>query len=319
MSVQIPAFSTRVSAEAREAAAVAWSVRGSISMAPPAPAHAAAWRSQLNDAFRQPPELIARYENAVRSTELEGVRVVELAPQADIQEERALLYFHGGGYTLGEAEDGAVHGLARASKLRAFSVEYRKAPEHAFPAAQEDALAVYRALGRRYGAANLVVAGCSAGGGLAISMLLRARELGLAMPAALLAVSPWLDLTQDGDSVTHTSPSLEPLGSWEQAGLSEAARAYAGGRSLRDPQLSPLYASFGGDFPQTYLSTGTRDWFLSPCAELARTLRRVGVRVELAVWEGLGHAFEVLPIPEAFESHEQMARFAHAALKGGRR
>lgn len=314
MSPSIPALPASVSAEARTTLESLWSVRGTISMAPPTKADAAAWRAQLNDAFRAPPEVLARFENLVEPRSLGGVPVVQVTPRSRRDRTRAVLYFHGGGYTIGEPEDGLAHGLARASGLTVYSVAYRMAPEHVFPAAQDDALSVYRELVTALGADKLVVAGCSAGGGLALSMLLRAREEGLPLPAGLIGVSPWVDLTKSGDSLLLTSPLLEPLGSYESAGLGEAARAYAGGRQLDEPSLSPLFADYSAGFCPVFLSTGTRDWFLSSCAELARKLKRAASPVELSVWEGLGHAFEVMPLPESFEMHAYMGRFIRAAL-----
>jgi epsilon-lactone hydrolase len=314
MTKQIPELAETVSIEAKAIIQATWAQRGSLSFAPPAPAEGPAWRRQLNETFRRPQEAKEPISNDSKWIDVGGVRVLELTSREHEHEERAVLYFHGGAYVMGEAEDGLVHGLAQATKLRIYSSEYRKAPEHPFPAAGNDAFAVYRALVAKHGASNLVVAGCSAGGGLAFKTVIRARDEGLPLPAAVLGITPWLDLSRSGDSILHISPILDPLGSYDDAGLGAAAKSYAAGRDLRDPAISPLHADYTRGFCPVMLTCGTRDWFLSACAQMQNKLRRAGVPVELAVWEGFGHAFEGSPIPEAYESHRYMAAFVRRCL-----
>lgn len=309
-----PEFSRSVSPEATELHQQLWPQRGAMCLAPPAVEQAAAWREKLNAPYRLKPEALARLGTRVLEAEQGGVRIVQInAAQMD-SEGHVLLFFHGGGYVMGEPDTGSTHALAAACRVPLWSVDYRMAPEHPFPAAYDDAYGCYLAACRRFGAARVVVAGVSAGAGLALAALLRARDEGMAMPAGLLAISPWVDLARDGDSVLHISTGLDLLGSYDQAGLAGAAAAYAGGRDLRDPALSPLHADYSRGLCPTLVCTGTRDWFLSHCAQLHLKLKEAGVDASLEVWEGMGHAFTALPIPEARQAVAGMARTARRWL-----
>ncbi len=172
------------------------------------------------------------------------------------------------------------------------------------PQGLEQGLAVYQALATHYGAAALTVSGESAGGGLALSLLLRVTE----KPAKAALMSPWSDLTKTGDTLS-TLVGNDPWLHYELT-LEPAARAYAGARALDNPDVSPLYADFPADFPKTLITTGTRDLFLSDCARLSTKLRAAGIACELRVWEGMWHVFEFeAHLPEADLSLTEIARF----------
>ena len=163
------------------------------------------------------------------------------------------------------------------------SPDYRMPPDHPYPAGLDDCVAVYRALVERFGAANIVVSGTSAGGNLAAAAMLRARDEGLPLPAGLVLLTPEVDLTESGDSF-RTLLGLDRLGLLKRLNL-----LYAAGHPLEHPYLSPLFADFSKGFPRTFLQTGTRDLFLSNTVRTHRALCNAGVEAELHVWEAMPH------------------------------
>jgi acetyl esterase/lipase len=234
-----------------------------------------------------------------------GVRTQVVTP-ANIVGNSAILYFFGGGYVQGSPdEDLAITArLAHLTQRRVYAPYYALAPEHPFPQGLEDGLAVYHSLVARYGAAALTVSGESAGGGLALALMLKVKE----KPAKAALMSPWSDLTKTGDTLS-TLVGNDPWLHYELT-LEPAARAYADGRDLASPDLSPLYAEFPKSFPKTLITTGTRDLFLSDCARLSTKMRAAGIACELRVWEGMWHVFEFeTDLPEADQSLAEIAAF----------
>ena len=276
-------------------------------------------RRKLNYATYAPAGEALRRSLGVQLQEQEfaGIRVQCVLPSRP-REDQSLLYFFGGGYVEGSpAEDLAITArLAAFLGRRVYVPCYRLAPEHPAPAAVDDGYAVYERLLSEPPARSLAVAGESAGGGLALAMLLRANAAGLAMPKAVALMSPWADLSKTGDSLT-TLAAADP-GMDYASNLEPAARAYAGSQDLRSPMVSPLYASFPAGFPPTIISTGTRDLFLSDCARLSTKMRQAGIAAELRVWEGMWHVFEFYPeIPEGEQSLKEISEFIAAHSRNG--
>ncbi|WP_374381555.1 alpha/beta hydrolase [Dongia sp.] len=234
-----------------------------------------------------------------------GVRTQVVTP-VTVTGNAAILYFFGGGYVQGSPdEDLAITArLAHLTQRRVYAPYYALAPEHPFPRGLEDGLAVYATLAARYGAAALTVSGESAGGGLALALMLKVEE----KPAKAALMSPWSDLTKTGDTLT-TLVGNDPWLHYELT-LEPAATAYANGRALNAPELSPIYADFPADFPKTLITTGTRDLFLSDCARLSTKLRAACIDCELRVFEGMWHVFEFeADLPEADQSLAEIAAF----------
>ncbi|WP_166389385.1 alpha/beta hydrolase [Nocardioides ochotonae] len=233
-------------------------------------------------AVRQPQE----GELRVTRVEIAGAAAYELVPAclADPNGAPVVVELHGGAMVSGGGELAWRASAPTAIRRDAitWAVDYRMPPEHPFPAALEDCLAVYREAVARHGAGRVVVSGFSAGGNLAAALVLRAREEGLALPAGLVLLSPALDLTESGDSfrTLRGAAGLAPM--------PLASRLYAGGRDLADPHLSPLFGDVTG-FPPTFLQSGTRDLFLSNAVRMHRRLLDAGVPVELRVLEAAGH------------------------------
>ncbi|MQW74302.1 alpha/beta hydrolase fold domain-containing protein [Nocardioides sp. dk4132] len=233
-------------------------------------------------AVRQPP---AEELRATR-VEIAGAAAYELVPAHVPAPEAApvVVDLHGGAMVSGGGELAWRASAPTAVRRDAISwaVDYRMPPEHPFPAALEDCLAVYREAVARCGAGRVVVSGFSAGGNLAAALVLRAREEGLPVPAGLVLLSPALDLTESGDSFR----TLRGVGGLAPMPL--ANRLYAGGRDLAHPHLSPLFGDVSG-FPPTFLQSGTRDLLLSNVVRMHRRLLDAGVPVELRVLEAAGH------------------------------
>jgi acetyl esterase/lipase len=224
---------------------------------------------------------------------------------------RVIYYVHGGAYLMmgGPLAAEAAKPLAHVAGCTTISVDYRLAPDHPFPAALDDAVAGYRLVVEEYGAANVVVAGASAGGGLAAATILKARDIGLPMPAAAVLHTPEVDLTESGDSF-ETNQVIDVV---LKRRLTPSIALYAGGEDLRNPYLSPVFADFGAGFPPTLLSTGTRDLFLSNTAIMHRALRRAGIAAELHVFEAMPHG-GFMGAPEDMELLEEQAHFIRRHL-----
>jgi monoterpene epsilon-lactone hydrolase len=203
----------------------------------------------------------------------------------DDPETPIFLELHGGGLIMGGGE--LCRLMATGGALRrnmiTWSVDYRMPPLHPYPAALDDCIATYRKALENRAPEDIFVGGGSAGGNLAASLLLRAKDEGLPMPAALVLITPEVDLTESGDSF-HTLLGLDPI----LSPLMQVNLLYANGHDLSDPYLSPLFGEVTG-FPPTLLQTGTRDLFLSNTVRMHRKLRAAGVEAELHVFEAMPH------------------------------
>jgi monoterpene epsilon-lactone hydrolase len=218
-----------------------------------------------------------------------------------------LLYLHGGGYFQGSpaTHRRLVTALCLGAGMRGLSIDYRLAPEHRFPAALDDALAAYRWLTGPQGEdpARVVVAGDSAGGGLSAALLAALRDAGDPLPAGAYLLSPWTDLTGTGESM-RTRADADPMIDPTEAGAT--ARRYAGDQDLRHPLISPLYADLAG-LPPLLIHAGDAEVLLDDSTRMADRARQAGVTVELVVWPGAFHVFQMMVemVPEADEAVAQ--------------
>ena len=228
---------------------------------------------------------------------------------------RVLLFLHGGGYELGSVRsDGELAArLGRASGMRVLFPEYRLAPEHPFPAAIDDVLAAWRWLRTDQGlsATSLTVAGDSAGGGLAVALLVATRDAGEALPAAAVLMSPTVDLTSSGASMTERADQ-DPIST--PAMLRQFAAGYLAGADPKTPLASPLFAALAG-LPPLLIQVGTADLLLSDSERLAAAATQAGVDVTLQIGEGLPHVYQLLlGTPEAAQATEQIGKFLLARV-----
>jgi cation diffusion facilitator CzcD-associated flavoprotein CzcO/acetyl esterase/lipase len=248
----------------------------------------------------------------------EWVRVSGAAGTPSAANSACLLYLHGGGYVIGSPRtDRVITGqLCRRLRLDVFVPHYRLAPEHPFPAALDDALAVYRALRQR---GPVLVGGDSAGGGLSLATALSARDAGDPLPAALLLISPWVQLQPDAALLAAARAGAEPIGeamisrAWAEA----CAKAYAGQTPREHPLISPLRADLRG-LPPVMLQVGSDEWLYNDGLWLHRALRAAGVPVNAEVVRRRWHIFQVHAgvLPSAGEALGRLADFGRAALAG---
>jgi len=222
-------------------------------------------------------------------TELGGVPALRIE-QPGVAADAALLYLHGGGYVIGSAEGYRVlaAGLARAAGVTGWSIDYRLAPEHPFPAAIEDVAAAYRALlAQGIAPGRIVLAGDSAGGGLAVAALVHLRDAGLPLPAAALAISPWADLACTGHSITAKMDEDPAL---TVEGLRACAARYVGDGDLAAPLASPVHADLHG-LPPLLIQVGSAEILFDDAVALARAAGAAGTHVQLEVWPGMVHVW----------------------------
>ena len=284
---------------------------------PQAPQSPQAWHAAVEAAAAQDmariAELKKQFAVTVAAIRLGGVPCFQVTPVPlpERNRHRVLLHLHGGAYVFGPGESGTLEAIVMAGfgHLKVISVDYRMPPEHPYPAAMDDALAVWKELVRHEKPANLGVFGTSTGGGMTLALIQRIKEEGAPLPAAIAPGTPWSDLTDAGDTYSTNAGVDNALVSYEPV-LGAAARLYAHGRDLEDPHLSPVYGEFKG-FPPTILTSGTRDLFLSNTVRVHRKLREAGVEAQLEVFEGQSHAQYLADTtaPESKEAFEEIAGF----------
>lgn len=227
---------------------------------------------------------------------------------------RTVLVLHGGGFTGGSIASHRqfIQRVGDECEARVLAVDYRLAPEHPFPAAVEDAVAAYRWLvDAGVDPGRVAVVGESAGGGLALSLLVAARDRGLPLPAAAVCISPWCDLSLSGGSVSENREF-----DWQDAdGLRARAAAYLAGADPRSPLASPVFAPLGG-LPPILIQTGALELLRDDGVRLAQALREAGGLVTLEVWSEMFHAWHLFPRlrrPEADRAFARVAAFVREA------
>lgn len=255
-------------------------------------------------------------ENGVTIKEGTGEINGEWLVPADAHPERAILYLHGGGFALGSplAYRHVTTRLAHSSGIRTLAVDYRLAPEHPFPAGLDDCVAAYEhLLESGLESAQLAVAGDSAGGGLAASLMLACKERGLPLPGKLVLFSPWLDLAMSGDSVEERAsrdPLIRPDDLRRYAGL------YLNGRQPESALASPLCGDLTG-LPPTTVFVGTEEVLFDDAERFVAAARQAGVRVTYSVGDRLPHVWHYFApmLPEGVETLHEAASAIRTALE----
>lgn len=250
---------------------------------------------------------------AVEAVRLGGV-AAEHIRLASSRAATSILYLHGGGYCIGGAAShrGLAARLALAAAAEAWTLDYRLAPEHPFPAAVDDALAAYRALlEQERDPASLVVAGDSAGGGLTVATFLAARDAGLPAPAGLYLISPWVNLAQTGGSYETKAPA-DPL--LTKAGLDRFAGAYLAGKTdPATPLASPLMGDLSG-LPPTLIQVGSEEILLSDSFALGEAAAAAGADVTLRVWPEMIHIWPFFPLSAGARAIDEAAAWIRARV-----
>jgi len=281
-----------------------------------------------HDGWRRMQAVVAQYYAAAQAGQLERLRASVETIQIDsatlhvatpvdtihadaISTHSAYIDLHGGALVFGGGEACRIGAGMQADLhgMTCFSVDYRLPPDAPYPAALDDCMATYRHVLQHYAPGKIVIGGRSAGGNLAAATILRARDEGLPLPAALVLLSPQLDLTESGDSF-QTNQTIDVV---LPGSLMASSLLYANGADLSHPYLSPLFGEFTGGFPPTFLQSGTRDSFLSNAVRLHRVLRRAQVPVELHVFEAMPHG-GFMGAPEDAELSAEVVRFVREWL-----
>jgi len=254
------------------------------------------WKTLINErtqfSLKAIPALKEMLQVSIESSSMGGVHVYVVTPKniPPKNKNRLLMHLHGGGYVFGPGEAGLSEAMYVASfgGYQVISLDYRMPPDHPYPAAMDDAIAVWKSLLTQHNPKNMAVFGTSTGGAMTLALVLRAKDEHISLPAAIAPSTPWADIDKIGDSYQTNEWVDNILVSWD-GWLGKAAKLYANGHDFKDPQLSPIYGDFHG-FPPTILTSGTRDLFLSNTVRTHRKLKRAGVTAELNVYEGISHA-----------------------------
>ncbi|WJY13543.1 alpha/beta hydrolase [Pectobacteriaceae bacterium CE90] len=228
---------------------------------------------------------------------------------------RVVLYIHGGGYVHGgvEAYRGITGRLAKALKARVYTPDYRQAPDFPFPTPINDVFSAYRAiLDRGIHPRDLALVGDSAGGAMVVTMMRKARDAGIPLPAAGVAISPWANLTHSGLSAT-TREGIDPICSVDF--LNILGRCFLAGELPTHPDASPVYADVQGLAP-ILIQIGENEVMLSDAIRLASNLGEARVRTTLEVWPGMFHVWHLLAgiLPEADQALRNAVRFLEDVL-----
>ena len=252
----------------------------------------------------------------VKRVDLDGVKAVSVATGEPL-DDRRILYLHGGGYVAGKPAlyRDFIWRIAAAARARVFIIDLRLAPEHPYPAALDDAVTAYRAL-LADGAdpRRIAVMGESAGGGLALGMLLKLRDEGTRLPAAAVVLSPWTDLALTGASIQRNAKADPMIRSEEGPWL---ASCYLAGADPRTPYASPLYGDPTG-LPPTLIQVGSDEVLLDDSVRMAEQMRAAGCEVELEIWPRMPHAWQVWArvMPEARAAIEHIGAFVQSKMSG---
>lgn len=218
----------------------------------------------------------------------------------DKKGKRVLFYIHGGGFVIGTSKSykGYVASLCQfAQAAHAFIPDYRLAPESKFPAAIDDVFAVWKVICQQYQDYEIVLGGDSAGGNLALALCIRARDANLPLPERVYLLSPWLDLTLSSMSHKKQDHRDPFLGTYFLE--RDFAQRYVAHQNRLNPLISPIFADFKG-LPPFYVQVGSREVLLDDSREFARKAKTVGVDVDLDVWQGMWHAWTMVPfVPES--------------------
>lgn len=233
----------------------------------------------------------------------------------EAKDDRAILYLHGGGYTMGSCNThrALASRIALAGRTPTLLINYRLAPEFPFPAALEDAIAAYHWLLDRGIAANrLVFAGDSSGGGLAIAAAVALRDQKDRLPAGIVCISPWADLTLSGETIS-TCSITDPLISRETSELH--ASRYVGQQDPKSPLISPVFADLS-EFPPMLIQVGEHEILRSDSSRLAENARQAGVDVTLEVWDGMWHVWHAFAglVPESQRAIERIGSFIYERM-----
>ena len=246
----------------------------------------------------------------IRPLELEGMEAEWVCVNRVHMKKYVILYCHGGGYSTGSSVYARTltTKLAASTSMDVLCFDYRLAPENPYPAALEDAVKVWDYLMLfGYGARDIILAGDSAGGNLALALTLKLKEEKRLLPRGLVLLSPWTDLTSSGKS--HESrKEADPV--LDEEYLNRMIHNYAPKEELAEPLISPLFGDFSG-FPPTYIQVGDNEILLNDSVSLHKKMIKENVSVKMDVYKGMWHVFQMSPLQTSYEAMEKCAEFIY--------
>lgn len=252
---------------------------------------------------------LSQFDPSLRRTSLAATGLAgEWIDTSDCCPDRIILYLHGGAFMFRwpGIYTAMVTRWCTRLKARILMIDYRLAPEHPFPAAADDCHAAYQwLLGQGHNPSNIIVAGDSAGGNLALVTLQRIHDAGEPMPACAVLLSAGVDFTLSSRSMV-TNEGSDPM--FNLAELVAMRSFYAPPERYLDPGVSPLFGNFAG-LPPLLFQVGSREVLLDESTRAAARAHEAGVPVEVEIWENMGHVFQALPVPQARAALEHIARF----------
>ena len=258
------------------------------------------------------------YQPNITETKLGGVNVLDIKPKNWHDNGKVLVYTHGGAYTLLSANSSLSSSIlaADATSLRVISIDYTVAPFSKWNQTTDQVISVIQELKDQQGYSldDIAIYGDSAGGGLATGSVLKMRDSGMGMPAAVVLWSPWTDVTQNGETYL-TLKDADPLLTNNQF-LKNSADAYANPIDQKNPYVSPVYGNFSKGFPPTLIQGGTKEILVSDFVRLYQGLDQADVPVKLDIYEGMPHVFQYILIktPESDISLSKMNNFLREYL-----
>ncbi len=281
-------------------------LQASAAAPPPGVPDPVAWRDWFESINAQTPQAPGLDVETINS---EGVWSAERLSGGDCQEGRLIIYYHGGGFVFGSSQSHRTitSHLAVLAKSEVLSVDYRLAPESPAPTAHNDCFAVYRwVLEQGYDPALITLAGDSAGGNLALSTAIRARDANLPLPGSIVMMSPALDLAGDGES--YTTESEPPLLTRQLMAFFNAAYVQDG--DLRSASVTPFYSDLKG-LPPTLIHVGDWELLTDDSVTIASRLQDAGVEAEVKVWPGMVHCWQLFApmLEEGMQSLQEIADF----------
>lgn len=221
-----------------------------------------------------------------------------------------ILYCHGGGYSTGSKKYARTitSKLAMSTSMDVLAFDYRLAPEHPYPAAVEDGMKAWNYLMLLgYGARDIIIAGDSAGGNLALSLILKLKEEQRLLPRGLVLLSPWTDLTCSGVSFQQKAEA-DPILAPEY--IYQIREGYAGGQDFTNPYISPLFGDLRG-FPPTYIQVGENEILYSDSTRLHKRLVEANVSTHIDRFERMWHVFQMAPFKTAYDAMNRCAEFIY--------
>lgn len=243
-----------------------------------------------------------------RDVDIDGMHGEWVSVERTHMKKYVILYCHGGGFSTGSSLYGRTltTKLAKSTSMDVLSFDYRLAPEYPYPAAVEDALKAWDYLMLMgYGARDVIVAGDSAGGNLALVLVHQLKKQGRLLPRGLVLLSPWTDLTSSGESFTEKA-AIDPV--LDEEYIRNIIEAYACNEDLTSQFISPLFGDFTG-FPPTCIQVGENEILLSDSKRLHKKMIEANVPVHMEVFEGMWHVFQMSPFKTAYEAMDTCAEF----------